>query len=293
MKIALTGASGVVGAALLKRLSADGHEVLVLSRNPKGTHSITCDLEHITQETAQGVKEFAPHAMIHAGWAGTENTERNAPHFMQINLDAGMKLIEMAADAGCKRFISFGSQAEYHPHIDTPIAETAPLEPNSNYGITKLALCRKQEAYAQAHRMEFTWLRLFTCYAANYKPTYIIPYLIQCLSAGQMPELKTPHAIWDCLHADDAASAVARILDQPGHGGIYNLSYGKGVSVGEMAMILAGQLGFARKDELALRIRQNETPPTTRVADIGKISAQFGWTPAITIEEGLARCHRA
>ena len=290
MRILLTGTGGVIGAALRARFADAGHELLVLARTPKPPGSIACDFENITDEVAEKIIRFAPQVAMHPGWAGTANTERNAPRLLAINTNAAMRLLEIAARAGCARWIGFGSQAEYAPMLHEPIAETAPTEPQDNYGRAKLALYHAQAEYARAQGVEFVWLRPFACYGKNYSPTYVIPYLIGLLRRGEMPELKTPHAVWDYLHAEDAAEAVASIAAAPTAGGIYNLASGIGVSVGEMAMILADKIGFAKKTEFAAQIKANAAAPTYRVADIAKISADFGWRPRISIEEGLARC---
>lgn len=287
MRILLTGASGVVGTALLPKLQAAGHTVRTLSRTP-GKDSIICDLAKV-EAAEKPITGFAPDLVIHAGWAGTENTERNDPAFAEINVNAGMKLMEIATKAGCKRWIGFGSQAEYSPNLDGPIAEDAPCDPNSNYGRAKLALMQKQQAYARAHGVEFVWLRLFACYGKNYRPSYLISQLIAAMRRGETPDVKTPHAVWDYLHAEDAASAVLKVVEAPQAQGVYNLASGEKVTVGEIALILADALKFAQRDALAAAIKNNRTPATMRVADVAKFSRDFGWRPAISIHEGLRK----
>ncbi len=283
MKIALTGASGLVGSSLLQRLGADGNEILSLSRP-------AFDLENIADSAAENIMRFAPDMVIHAGWVGTENTERNDARFMQMNVGAGMQLMEIAARAGCKRWIGLGSQAEYSTGVYSPIAEDAPARPQENYGKTKLALCAMQQEFAVENGLEFTWLRLFTCYGKNQKPTYVLPYLIETLRRGEMPQIQTPRAVWDYLHAEDVAEAVAHIIVAKMASGVYNLASGKGVSVGELALRIARLLKFQYIAALEETLQTNASPATTRVADIRKFSNTFNWQPRISLEDGLARC---
>lgn len=289
MNILLTGASGVVGTALAERLKKAGHSVKLLSRSQQATDTILCDLALITDEVKKSITEFKPDVVIHAGWAGTENTERNDPKFAEINVNAGMKLLEIATEAGCRRWIGFGSQAEYSPDLNDPIKEDAPAQPGSNYGNAKLTLMQKQQEYAAKHGVDFVWLRLFACYGKNYRPTYIIPYLIALMRNGELPDLKTPHAVWDYLHAEDAAEGVLKVIETPHAQGVYNLASGKKVTVGEMALILAEVLKFDKREELAAKIKSNNSAATYRVADVTKFSHAFGWQPAISIEEGLRK----
>jgi UDP-glucose 4-epimerase len=287
MRILLTGASGVVGKAVLARLKKEGHEVKVLARSQKGVDVIFCDLALISEETKRKLKAFAPDLVIHAAWAGTENTERNDPRFMEINTNAGMQLMEAALAAGCKRWIGFGSQAEYAAGIDHPISENDATTPETNYGKAKVELCAQQQQFARTNGIEFTWLRLFTCYGEGMKESYIIPTLIRQMAAGEMPMLSTPHSVWDHLHADDAADAILRVISDNA-GGIYNLGYGEGISIREVAMIIAKELGFAKFAELEANMKANDAPAIMRVANMEKFSTTFSWKPAITPQQGLA-----
>lgn len=296
MKIVLTGATGVVGSALLRALRAQDAEVLVLARNPASIATSTSvsalayTLEDITPTLAGDIAAFKPNVFIHAGWNGPESSERNRPEILDSNLRASRSLLEIAAESGCARWIEFGSQAEYSPQMESAISEQSPTQPDTAYGAAKLSLCQDGQAFCADAGVHFTWLRLFTCYGREYKPSYVIAYLIHMLRQGAMPELRTPHAVWDCLHADDAARAVMGLLSHPAPDGVFNLASGKGVSVGEMALILAEELHFADIQHLRETIAGNRTPATRRVADIRKFTSAFGWKPQLDIREGLRQC---
>ncbi len=296
MRIALTGATGVVGSALIRALDGQNHAILALSRTPSklpASANITplaCDLANISPSLDHDIAAFKPEVFIHAGWHGSTGAERNLAPFIESNINASRTLLQMAANAGCRHWIEFGSQAEYSPHLDDPIHEDAPQKPDTAYGSAKIELCHSAQQFCAGHGMHFTWLRLFTCYGREYKPGYIIPYLIETLRGDTLPELRTPHAVWDCLHADDMARAVLQVIAHANPEGVYNLAYGKGVSVGEMAMIIAELVNFPKMDELRQHIASNTTPSQRRVADIRRFSIHFDWTPSTSIQDGLRRC---
>lgn len=270
--ILLTGANGVVGSAIARRLNAAGHQLLVLARG----------------EAPDKIADFRPDIAIHAAWAGSGPAQRGDAEMLRANYDMSMRVLRAAADAGCSHWLSFGSQAEYSPGLEGPIAENAPLLADNAYGKTKLALCRAQQDFCNNHSMRFTWLRLFSCYGPNLKPDYLIPTLIAALSHGELPALHTPHAVWDFLHADDMSQGVLKALEIQAPSGIYNLAAGKGVSVAEVAMMLARKLNFADMDALAAQIAGNTAPATQRIADITRFTATFAWQPRIALESGLA-----
>ena len=283
MKAALTGVHGLVGCAINATLKETGIDTLALSRDSGFS------LHHINTKP---IIDFAPDIFIHTAWAGTDSTLRNDAELLEMNYHASLRLLEIAADSGCKRFISFGSQAEYSDPLSSPIAEIAPTEPHSAYGKTKLALYEMLQELAYKRDIHLVWLRLFTCYGRNQNPRYVLHHLIDSLSHGYMPELQAPHAVWDFLHVDDAAEAVLSRVKKPNASGVYNLASGAGISVGELALMIARMVKFEHMAALEQSIAESADAATYRVADISKFSRDFSWQPKISIEEGVLRlCH--
>ena len=292
-RILLTGATGVVGGAVLRALRASGHQVLLIVRNPSkfiassNLKILQIDLADISAELSDQIKIFQPEICIHAGWQGGQNYERNDQGFIEANMLASRTLLKMASDAMCHHWIEFGSQAEYSPNIEGFLSEDSPKKPLNRYGNAKLKICRDAKLFCSNNYMTFTWLRLFTCYGPEYKPSYIIPTLIKDIRLGELPNIREPRAVWDCLHADDLASGVLNVISHESPGGIFNLASGKGVSIGEMAIKISKILRFSRSDELREILDQHKAQPTLRVANIAKFSEKFNWKPRISIDEGL------
>jgi len=295
----LTGASGFIGSALLQALLHRNYPVLALVRDPARLASLphtenltilTCDLENITAQHAQQIIAFKPQAVIHTAWMGTENTDRNRPEFVHANLRSCLRLLEIAASAGCRHWIGFGSQAEYSPAIADKISETMPTFPDTAYGIAKLATAHTLKALCGAQDIRFAWLRLFASYGKNYHTSYVIPYLIECFRRKDIPLLKTPHAQWDYIHVDDVVCAAVAALEHPEAAGIFNLGNGIGYSIGDIAVCLAELMAFADMEGLRRQIEAAHDLPACRIANISHIRHSLGWQPQIDIREGLRRC---
>jgi len=295
-RILLTGATGFVGKAILRELIREEYQVMVLARNSQRLGSVSanvkiceCALENITPDVVSVISTFAPEIVIHAAWMGTENTNRNAPEFVWLNLQSALQLFEITVAAGCGRWIAFGSQAEYSDGIAEDVSERMPTFPHSVYGATKLAVCHTLQALAVKQQIECVWLRIFASYGSEYKASYVMPYLHDCFSKQEMPVFKTPHAVWDYIHVDDVAGATMAALQAPKVHGIFNLATGVGHSIGEIALTMAEHCKF--KDVAGLRraIENVGDMPTRRVADINAIKHALNWKPEIALEKALAQ----
>lgn len=292
MRVLLTGSTGVVGRAILERLEADGYPVLALARNPASipstrgmTDVLACSFEAIPGEAAQRIAAFAPGVVIHAGWMGTENTNRNDPELLLGNLTFCLKLFEATA-ASCKHWVVFGSQAEYSPGLLEDIRENMPTFPDSAYGVVKVSMHHVLEAMCTQYGMTLSWLRLFSCYSKYYKPTYLIPSALAAMNRGEYLQVRNPDFEWDYLHADDMADGVMRVLRQR-HGGVYNLAYGSGVTVRDILLTLGKVSGFTDMRQLEASLASKNEPPARRVADVRKFKETFQWFPRVTLEDGL------
>lgn len=141
MKILVTGASGRIGTLLIDKLIEDGHSVngLDIHTNKDSTseyHLFEGSLldRQLTEAAVEGAD-----AIFHLGAMMSWNPADRLTMFAS-NVTGTQVLLQAASDAGAKRFI-FASSGEVYPEnapVELPITEEHPLQPNSDYGLTKL-----------------------------------------------------------------------------------------------------------------------------------------------------------
>ncbi len=292
-KILVTGATGFVGARVVRQLVEQGRDVAVLVRESSATRRIDdiigrCtvirgDLAQIGA-TSAALSGYGPQAVLHLAWGGVKGADRN--HLMQLrNVQSSIALYEMTQALGCGHFVGLGSQAEYGL-LSGRIAETAPTRPTTLYGAAKLATGLVLERAAAATERPFSWLRLFSSYGPDDNPSWLIPYLIARLQAGERPSLTPGEQVWDYLHVDDVAAGVIAALDA-GAVGVFNLGSGQGRPLRDIITTLrdtidpALPLGFGEVPYRPDQVMHLE-------ADIGALTAATGWQPTIDLAEGLA-----
>jgi nucleoside-diphosphate-sugar epimerase len=294
--VLLTGATGFLGSAVLRRLLADGpHTIAILIRAGSDPWRIAEMLSRVTQiegaldnlsRAMPAIVQFAPEAVVHLAWAGVHNSARNDLE-QANNLQNSVELLRLSHRAGARHWVALGSQAEYGPHSG-PIREDSATRPTTLYGVTKLCCCLLTEKLCAALGMRFVWLRLFSSYGPGDHSDWMIPYLIRRLLQGERPSLTAGAQQWDYLYLTDAAEAVCRAVLSPRATGIYNLGSGETRPLRAIVERIRDlidprlPLGFG---EIPYRPDQ----VMHLQADIARLQEDLGWSPCVALEEGLRR----
>lgn len=108
MRIAVTGASGFIGAAVVRAARAEGHEVAALSRSGGGG-TVACDLGAPDAAGALGRHLRGAEALIHAAAAMSGDAAR----LRRDTLDATAAVLDGARSAGVGRVVLVGSVSAY------------------------------------------------------------------------------------------------------------------------------------------------------------------------------------
>jgi nucleoside-diphosphate-sugar epimerase len=301
-KILITGATGFVGARVTRLLVEQGRDVAVLMRSESNSHRIAdlmdqCTVLHGDMSSLENLRSplcsFAPQAVLHLAWEGVKGADRNSPIQMR-NVSSSIDLYRLTEELGCKHFIGLGSQAEYGP-LQGKISESGPARPTTVYGSAKLATGLLLERAAAASDRPFAWLRLFSSYGPDDDPSWLIPYMIRRLLAGEKPSLTQAEQMWDYLHVDDVAAGIVAALDADARG-FFNLGSGQSRPLRTVIELIRDlidpslPLGFGEVPYRPDQVMHLE-------ADITSLSSASGWRPQISLEDGLSdlveRCREA
>lgn len=222
MTLFLTGATGVVGPALVRHLLGAGHAVRVLVRTPgapfaSGVETVVGDLSDADAlrrgvEGASAVVHLA--ALLHVNAPGPEA----AGQYREVNVEGTRRLVDAAREAGTERVVFASTINVYGPSRGrAPWTEADAPQPDTIYGETKLA--------AEALVRDLPGgvvLRLAAVYGPGMKGNY--PSLMRLLRRGVrvLPGDGTNRRT--LVHVDDAAQAFVAGLTAPP--GTYNVTDG-------------------------------------------------------------------
>lgn len=234
-KAILTGPTGVLGTALIKKLIKEGVETYVVCHpgskrtasivNNPLIHKIECDMNNI-KELPKLIGSSCD-AFFNLAWLGTANpNNRMDMHLQNTNVSYTLDAVEACHELNCKAFIGAGSQAEYG-RIDGIIHPDTVPNPVGGYGMAKLCAGQMTRVMCKQYGIRHVWPRVVSTYGINDSPNTLISVVIDKLLVGEKPALTAGEQIWDYLFSDDAADAFFKMAECGKDGAIYVLGSGQ------------------------------------------------------------------
>lgn len=296
--VLVTGAYGVVGAALCEALLEAAAGVVVLRRAARPRSALVLGGAEARCAVVEGdvcdealltaaLREHRCAAAFHlAAQAVTGGSPR--PTF-EVNVAGTWTVLEACRAAGVPRVVVASTGAVYGA-APPPHTEATALLATEPYAASKAAADLAALAYAGSFGMEVATARLANVYGpGDGHGSRLIPSSIAAALAGRAPVLRAPgDATRDLLFAADAARALLAIADllAAGHGAgqPFNAGTGEARAIADVARMVCALAGVDAEPEV--------TPATAaehRALDASRLRAATGWAPQVPLEEGLAR----
>ena len=262
MNIGITGASGHVGANLIRLLQPTGHNIKVLSHKDtralqvSGMEIVKGDvLKRETLTTFCTNLDVVFHLAAHISIGGN-----NYDTVYAINVDGTKNVMEAAKQAGVKRFIHFSSiHALEHYPFDFPMDETRPLALNAPLAYERTKAIAESLVLEQNNKdFETVVLNPTAIIGPNdFKPSFLGRTLIM-MYKGQLPGLVPGGYNW--VDVRDVAAAAISAIDKGKPGEHYILS-GEWQSIKFLASLVAEIKGRKMKlPVLPLRLARAGIP---------------------------------
>ncbi len=297
MRVAVTGAGSRLGRLVVASLIRDGHEVVGLdARGAREGDGLAAALTPET--TVVHLAELEACAAQRGASSAVEARRR----LLEANVYATMRLLD-----GARRGVAalvLASSHEVYGGSPTPVDESAPTAPTTDYGATKLAAEDHLFAFAAEQGTRVVSLRCATVYGPHVRSDAPIDRAIDAeIDAEIDAAVDTPidaaieaaHRglpltldgaegdLVSLLHVEDAARAVALAVASTAEG-VFNVGPTAPASLGEIArtvLHLAGGGG-------APRFRGGAAPRHALRMVVERARAELGFEPAFSLARGIA-----
>jgi UDP-glucuronate 4-epimerase len=207
----------------------------------------------------------------------------------RVNVD-GTRALWTALGARDCRLVQTGSCGEYGT-VAGPIAESVACRPQSWYPATIHAAVTLSQARAFETGRDVVILRPFGPYGPGDRPERLVSYVVQRLLAGEKAEVTAGDQLRDYSYVGDHVNALllAATRPLPCIAPIYNIGSGRPIRVRALVDAIAAAIGPSAAGRLVLARPYRRDDPPEMYADIGAATRDLGYTPAVSLDEGLQR----
>lgn len=295
MKVLVTGAYGFIGSHLVEQLLDQEYDVVALD------NLVTGKLENIAHRKSANRVHF-----VNIDISG--NFKKLLPYFKDVdwvfhlaaradivpsivepliyhrsNVDGTVNVLEASRYHGVKRFIYAASASCYGIPKVYPTTETADINPQYPYALTKYIGERYVLHWGQVYKLPVVSLRLFNVYGPRSRTTGAYgavfgTFLAQKLAGIPYTIVGDGKQTRDFIFVSDVVSAMILAAKSKITNEVFNVGSGRTYSINSLVKLLKGKVTYIPK-------RPGE--PECTQADISKIKKTLKWAPKVSFKQGV------
>ena len=296
MNFLISGAAGFLGSALANYLIQQGHHVRGIDDLSTGDPNVLLPEVHFTRGDVRDRPKLwtllqEVDCVYHlAARVSVSESVLYPSDYNDVNVGGTVSLMEAMRDVGVRRVVLISSGSVYGPQESQPIKEDSIVNPDSPYGVSKLAAEYYVRTIGMLWGIETLCLRVFNAYGpgqhlpASHPP--VIPYFLrQSVHNGTIIIHGKGDQTRDYVYVDDVVAALVAGATAPQvNRFIINIGSGIGTSI----MGLVHFIMETTNRDLNIVHNPQTNPGVDRMqADISLAKEKLGYEPRISLVEGL------
>lgn len=307
-RVFVTGATGVLGASLVRKLIERGDHVVLLVRDEVRRSALVTDGLLPSCDVVRGdllepglldraIGEHEVDTVFHLAAQTIVGIARRSPvSTFEANIRGTWLLLEACRTHQVGRVVVAASDKAYGPSEVLPYTEDLPLLATGPYDVSKAATDMITRSYAHTYGVPAATTRFANIYGpGDLNPSRLIPEVIEAALAGRPAIIRSDGSPErDLLFSDDAADAYLAIGDlltsdpAKASGEAFNAGTGRSTSVREIVDTIVRVVGGGASAEYrGVGVPEGEID--RQAVDPGKLQRLTGWAPQVELEDGLRR----
>ena len=294
----VAGHGGMVGAALVRRLSREDIELQTATRSEVDLRDQAAVFAWFAKARPQA--GFLAAAKV----GGIVANDALRAEFLYDNLAISANVLHAAHVNGAEKLMFLGSSCIYPRLAPQPLREdsvlTGPLEPtNEPYAIAKIAGIKLAEAYRSQYGSDFISVMPTNLYGPgdNYHPEYshVVAALIRRFHEAKLSGASEV-TVWgtgtprrEFLYVDDLADACVHLMKNYSGDRLINIGTGEDIAIAEFARVVAATVGYG--GEISFDPTRPDGTPR-KLLDVSRLAA-LGWRARTSLEDGIRLAYRA
>jgi NAD dependent epimerase/dehydratase len=301
--VLVTGGEGFIGSTLVERLVREGATVRALTLyNPFGRYGwldpeVHAEVQVLPGDVRDATRTFEAvdgcDVVFHlAALIGIPYSYVAPESYVQVNVQGTTNVALACQRAGVERMVHTSTSETYGTAITAPISEDHPLQPQSPYSASKIGGDMMALSFHHSFELPVAVVRPFNTYGPRQSTRAVIPTILTQLHAGAR-EIKlgslTPTR--DFNYVDDTVAGFLAVAEcDRAIGQVVNIGSGREISIGDLVQTLIAVTGAdAEIVTDADRLRPSGSEVERLLCDNARAREWAGWTPQVSLEEGLQR----
>ena len=310
-KVLITGGAGFIGSYVCHKLLEMGHEIVVYDAFIQYISPLKSILKEYTELRFQGIiddidfrrgdtrdkahlrriiLETRPERILHlAALPIADLSNKHSEEALTSILEGAVNVLEVIRDVDfVDRFVYISSSMIYGDFEEIPAPEDHPKRPKDMYGGTKYAGEVMTETYSRRYGIPYSIVRpsaVYGPYDVNRRVSQI--FVENALLGKPITLYGGGHQALDFTYVEDAAEGIIKVMfHENGAGNAFNITYGQGYKLRELAEILQGHFS-----DLEVNIVEEEDVfrPKRGALSIEKAKQMVGYSPQVDLPEGIKR----
>ena len=291
----VTGGAGFIGSHMVDLLAERGFAVRVIDnlvggrRENVAQHAATPDfvLEERDIRSCRpddALFRGAKYVFHFAGIGDIVPSIERPSEYMSANVQGTVHMLECARHAKVEKFV-YAASSSCYGLAQVPTRENYPIAPQYPYALSKYQGEQAAFHWHQVYKLPVNSVRIFNAYGTRSRTSVAYGavfgvFLRQKLAGKPYTVVGDGTQSRDFLYVTDVARAFLAAAETKHVGRCWNLGAGNPQSVNRLVELLGGE---------KIQIPRRPGEPECTWADIAKITAELGWRPQVSFEEGVAK----